>query len=95
MVMERKTGRDVSVEVLNERRRQAVKLRLTGMKLKDIVAPVDLAKSTKLRTVSAYEQGGGTAVGVEKHGRPTGSGRRLLDEQEAQVQAWTRDTTPD
>ena len=46
MKMERTDARTLGIEALNERRRRAVKLRLSGMKLDDVVAQAELSKGT-------------------------------------------------
>lgn len=48
----------MTIEVLDERRRCAVKLRLTGMKLAQVSAAVELAKGTIISATKAYRKGG-------------------------------------
>lgn len=44
--MDRTDARTLGIEALNERRRRAVKLRLSGMKLNDVAAQAELSKGT-------------------------------------------------
>ena len=57
---------------LNERRRLAVKLRLEGRKLKDIVKLVDLSSPTVIAAHKQFLNGGWEAVDVKPRGRPSG-----------------------
>ena len=77
MKMERTDARTLGIEALNERRRRAVKLRLSGMKLDDVVAQAELSKGTIIAAMKAYKAGGWPAVAVGERGRGTGDGRTL------------------
>jgi transposase len=63
--------------VLNERRRRAVKLRLSGTAIAETVAQCELGRSAVIRAKRGYERGGWKAVAVPVVGRPLGSGRQL------------------
>lgn len=85
----------LSVEALNERRLRAVKLRLGGMKWKDIGEQVGLSRMTMIGTMKAFESGGWAAVPVGPRGRQIGDGRTLSAEQEIRIQGLIRDLMPD
>lgn len=93
--MENGKGRMLSGEVLNERRRLAVKLRLGGMKLAAVSESVELSVSTILAAVRAYKRGGWSAVATRRRGRSEGDGRTLSSEQEETIRRMICDRTPD
>jgi len=93
--MERIDARTLGIEALNERRRRAVKLRLSGMKLGDVAAQAELSKGTVIAAVKAYHAGGWSAVAVGARGRGEGDGRRLSAEQEKAIRRLICDKTPD
>ena len=88
-------SRTLPIEALNERRRQAVKLRLEGMKHKDISRITELSPTTIIAAVKAYHDGGWKAVQVSAGGHSMGDGRKLSPEQEERIQAKICDKTPD
>lgn len=87
--------RTLPVAAVNERRRQAVKLRIEGAKLKDISRITELSPTTIIAAYKAYCEGGWKAVPVSAGGRSTGDGRTLTPEQEELIQAKICDHTPD
>jgi len=93
--MEQTDARTLGIEALNERRRRAVKLRLSGMKLDDIAAQAELSKGTIIAAVKAYHAGGWPAVAVGARGRGEGDGRRQSEEQEQAIRRLICDKTPD
>jgi transposase len=93
--METTNGKRLSPEVLNDRRRRAVKLRLGGMKLAEVAQVVGLARGTIISAMKAYETGGWKAVAVKARGRSVGDGRTLNAEQEKAIRAMICDRTPD
>jgi transposase len=93
--MERTDGRTLSTEVLNERRRRAVKLRLGGMKLVEVSAVVELSRGTIIAAMKAYKAGGWPGVATGKRGGSVGMGRTLSPEQETTIQKMICDRTPD
>jgi transposase len=93
--METTNGKRLSPEVLNDRRRRAVKLRLGGMKLVEVAQVVGLARGTIISAVKAYKTGGWQAVAVKARGRSVGDGRTLNAEQEKAIRAMICDRTPD
>jgi len=64
-------GNQLSVEDLNARRREAVRLRLQGQKLAVVTASTGLSAPTVISAVRAYRAGGWNAVEVSpRKGRP-------------------------
>ncbi|KDP88142.1 endonuclease DDE [Cupriavidus sp. SK-3] len=88
-------SRTLSVEALNERRRQAVKMRLQGVSVNETAAQCELTRTTVSAAFKAYEAGGWKAVDNARRGRPSGIGRTLTAEQEREVLRPIRDRTPD
>lgn len=70
-------ARRLSPEVLNERRRRAVKLRLSGMTISEVAHHVELSAPTVIAAHKAYRHGGWPAVATRKRGRLTGAGRKV------------------
>src|SRR5664280_2183379 len=93
--MERTDGRRLSIEALNERRRRAVKMRLSGATIMQAAEQCELGRNAVIRASQAYARGGWKAVSVSGGGRPTGSGRLLSEAEESEVQALIQDRTPD
>lgn len=93
--METTNGKRLSTEVLNDRRRRAVKLRLGGMKLMEVAQVVGLARGTIISATKAYKAGGWKAVAVKPRGRSVGDGRTLNAEQEKAIRGMICDRTPD
>src|SRR4051812_42758363 len=64
-------GNQISVEDLNAKRREAVRLRLQGQKLAVVAASTGLSTPTIIAAVHAYREGGWNAVQVSpRKGRP-------------------------
>lgn len=95
MIRDRIDSRTLSVEALNERRRQAVKMRLQGVSVNETAAQCELTRTTVSAAFKAYEAGGWKAVDNARRGRPSGMGRTLTAEQEREVLRLIRDRTPD
>lgn len=93
--METTNGKRLSTDVLNERRRQAVKLRLSGMKLAAVAETVGLTRGTIISAMKAYKAGGWKAVALRARGRSIGDGRTLNAEQEKAIRTMICDRTPD
>lgn len=93
--MERTDARRLGIEALNERRRRAVKLRLSGMRLDDVAVQAELSKGTIIAAMKVYAAGGWAAVKVRERGRASGDGRTLSAEQEAAMRRLICDKTPD
>jgi sulfate adenylyltransferase subunit 2 len=79
-------GRSDTTEVLNDRRRRAVEMRLAGASLAAIRAATGLSAPTVISAYRAFATGGWAAVPVKSRGRSVGQGRRLLPDQEAALQ---------
>src|SRR5271156_6114691 len=63
------TGRDIPLEALNERRRQAVRLRLAGLSSAESARQTELSQPTVNAAFKAYRHGGWSAVPVAPRGR--------------------------
>jgi 3'-phosphoadenosine 5'-phosphosulfate sulfotransferase (PAPS reductase)/FAD synthetase len=62
-------GRNVKVEELNQRRLDAVKLRLSGVSIAETAQRIGLSQPTVIGALKAYRQGGWNAVPVAPRGR--------------------------
>ncbi len=62
-------GRNISVEDLNERRLNAVRLRLSGLSIAETALRSGLSQTTVIAAVKAYQNGGWSAVPVAPRGR--------------------------
>ena len=62
-------GRNVKVEELNERRIEAVRLRLSGLPVAETAARTRLSEPTVIAALNAYREGGWPAVPVGPRGR--------------------------
>lgn len=88
-------SRKLSVEALNERRRQVVECRQRGMTQKEVSALCGMSTVTIGKIDGLFKEGGWSAVQVIKEGRPKGKGRILTSEQERDAQKVIADRTPD
>lgn len=95
MGMDKIDTRRLSLEVLNERRRRAVKLRESGMTLREVAAQAELSVPTVMAAHRAYLAGGWAAVKVKPRGRKVGEGRQLSPSDEARIRRLICDRTPD
>lgn len=93
--MEKIDARKLPSSALEEKRRQAVKLRKQGMTRAQIGEIVDVHADTVGRWLKAYEAQGPKALKLKVRGRREGSGRRLDEEQERRIQKLLIDKTPD
>src|SRR6266581_201339 len=62
-------GRNIRVEDLNERRLNAVRLRLSGLSTAETALRSGLSQTTVIAAVKAYQNGGWSAVPVAARGR--------------------------
>src|SRR5439155_20569514 len=62
-------GRNISVEDLNARRLNAVRLRLSGLSTAETALRAGLSQTTVIAAVKAYHNGGWSAVPVAPRGR--------------------------
>ena len=88
-------GHKLPIAVLNERRRRAVKMRLSGATIAETVLQCELGRSAVIRAKQAYDRGGWATVNVKARGRSQGSGRLLTAGQEDKIQRLIQDRTPD
>ncbi len=65
------TGKSIPQNLLNQRRRRAVELRLDGWKIADISREVSLSAPTIIAAHKLFLQGGWPAVEVKPRGRPS------------------------
>jgi len=79
------SGRELPIGILNERRRLAVKLRISGMKLDDVAEHAELSVPTVIAAYRAYREGGWDGVAVRPRGRKAGAGRALSPQSEARL----------
>ena len=88
-------ARNLPAEELNERRREAVKLRLGGMTVAAVSATVRLSAPTVIAAHKAYLAGGWDAVLLRRRGRSAGSGRKLDASVERQLLSAMLEHNPD
>lgn len=93
--MDKIDTRTLPLEVLNERRRRAVKLRESGMTLRQVASQSELSVPTVMAAHRAYLEGGWRAVSVKPRGRKLGEGRQLQPEEESALRRMICDRTPD
>ena len=77
--------------LLEEKRREVIRLYKLGWKRKDIGTATNLSQPTIRKAIEFYLEG----LKPKKRGRPTGAGRMLTKEQEKQVQKVIRDKRPE
>jgi transposase len=93
--MDKIDTRTLSLAVVNERRRRAVKLRERGLTLRQVAAQCELSVPTVMAAHRAFLAGGWSAVNVKPRGRKLGDGRRLTAAQESEIQRLICDKLPD
>jgi transposase len=93
--MEKTDARKLKPEVQQELRKQAIRLRKTGMKQKPIAEILGVYPTTVSKWCRAYKKEGVKAIRAKKRGRPSGSCRSLTAEQEKQIQKTIVDKEPD
>ena len=94
MAIELPDGRAESNEVLEALRLRAVHAREQGYAVVDIAAILGVREETVSRWCSKYEQGGQEGLPGPRSGRPLGSGRRLLADQEQDLQQLIETKSP-
>lgn len=87
--------RKLSASAIEEKRRQAVKLRSKGLTRAEIGDIVGVHADTVGRWLKVYRSGGAKALTLKRRGRGEGSGRRLDKDQERKVQRLLIDKTPE
>jgi len=88
-----KTGRQINVAALNQRRRKAVELRLSGTPVAKTALRTGLSEPTVTASLKAYRLGGWTAVPVGPRGRGVRS-KKTANPPEAPAVAAMRDRNP-
>jgi transposase len=84
--MDKEDARYQKLEVLHERRKQAVRLYRKGVKIMQVVEQTGLSYPTVAGAIERFESGGWAALKPAVRGRSLGEARRLSPEQEALIQ---------
>jgi transposase len=84
--MNKEDGRKLTCQAQYERRKQAVRLHMRGMKVDDIAAALSMGHVTVRAAIKTANKSGVKALQPKPTGRPVGSQRRLSPEQELQIQ---------
>lgn len=87
--------RTLSLAVLNDRRRRAVKLRERELTLREVAAQCELLVPTVMTADRAYVSGGWAAVAVKPRGSKPGDGRQLSAQEEARIRRLICDRAPE
>ena len=93
--MKLKDARSLSPLELEERRKQAVKLRERGMKYSDISEIVGVNRNKVSEWYKLWLSGGSKALKVKSRGKPKGSGCTLAPDQQNRVRSCLITCTPD
>ena len=93
--MEKVDARTLSPEVQQQLRNQAIRLRRSGRKHKEIAEIIGVYHTTVCKWCRAYKTGGAKGVMIQKRGRRHGTCRTLSPEQEKGLRLMIRDKTPD
>ena len=93
--MEKIDARKLSTDVQQELRYQVIRLRKQGRTFKEISAITGLNRSTCNMWWIRYQNEGKKVLKIKKRGRPTGSCRKLSEEQEKEIQKAICDKCPD
>ena len=93
--MKHEDARKLSSEVQEEKRKQAIRLHLEGLRYKVIAELVGVHFETVGKWVRAYKAGGANAIAAQTQGRKPGTGCALSPEQEKSIQQLIADKRPD
>ena len=93
--MEKVDARKLSPEIQQQLRNQAIRLRKSGRKYKEIAEILGVHHTTACKWFKKHERGGQKGVILGKRGRRLGACRTLTDEQEKQVRTIIRDKAPE
>ncbi len=93
--MEKTDARKLPAEVQYHLRRQAVRLRKSGKKYREIAETVGVHHTTVCTWYKNYERDGKKAIRIKKRGRTYGSCRTLEPKQEKKIQKAIYDKCPD
>jgi transposase len=86
MIMDKEDARYQKLEVLHERRKQAVRLYRKGVKIMRVVEQTGLSYPAVASAIERFGSGGWAALKPATRGRSLGDARRLSPEQEALIQ---------
>lgn len=84
--MEKEDARFQKLEVLHERRKQAVRLHRKGVKVMQVVAMTGLSYPTVVAAIARFDKGGWAALKPAGRGRSLGDARRLDAVSELRIQ---------
>ena len=93
--MEKTDARKLSTEAQQQLRNQAIRLRKSGRKYKEIAEITGVHETTVCKWYKAFLRDGKSAVAIKKRGRPKGSCCTLQPEQEKELQKAIQDKCPD
>lgn len=93
--MEKEDARKQSREVLQERRKQVIRLHRKGVGVMQIVEQTGLSWSGVNTALRLFEQGGAAALKPHARGKKPGSGRSLSTEQERVIRMTIIDKRPE
>ena len=93
--MKKPDSRSLSDEALNERLRQVVRCRLNGMGRKHSAEHCGMGLTAANKVWQSYKRGGWAGIAVCRSGRPPGSGHKLNQAQQAEIQRLISDKMPD
>lgn len=93
--MEKIDTRKLKLEVLQQLRHQAIRLRKKGMTYKAISNVIDVQDTTICRWWKAYEREGARGIRLKTRGRKHGEKRTLKPEHEKELQKIIEDKEPD
>jgi len=93
--MKKTDTRKLKLEVLQQLRHQAIRLRKKGMTYKAISEVIDVHYSTICGWWKAYEKEGSKGIRLKTRGRKHGTQRTLKPEQEKELQKLIEDKEPD
>ncbi len=93
--MEKIDARKLSTDAQQELRYQVIRLKQKGLQRSEISDITGIYPSTISVWWRLYKNGGKKALKIKKRGRPTGSNRTLLQNQEIEIQKAIYDKCPD
>jgi transposase len=93
--MEKIDARKHSTETQQQLRNQAIRLRQSGMKYKEIAEIIGVEPTTPCKWYNAYLREGKSAIQIKKRGRSKGENRTLSLDQEKELQKIIQDKCPD
>ena len=93
--MEKADARSLKPEVQQQLRNQAIRLRRSGRKYREIAEIIGVHLGTVCKWCKIYEREGIKGVRIKKRGRKLGSHRTMTDEQEKHIQKLIQDKAPD